>query len=84
MDSDSEIEDAISNVDPNESDFLSSVDEYQPSPESDSDNSDQGKELKSTRKEIETFIGLYFENGPHEGALHKSILGPEDELPTSR
>ncbi|KAK3735468.1 hypothetical protein RRG08_055088 [Elysia crispata] len=29
MDSDSEIEDAIANVDPNESDFLSSGDEYQ-------------------------------------------------------
>ena len=50
MDSDSEIEDAISNVDPNESDFLSSVDEYQPSPESDSDNSDQDRPTKPKKR----------------------------------
>ena len=50
MDSDSEIEDAISNVDPNESDFLSSGDEYQPSPESDSDNSDQGRPTKPKKR----------------------------------
>ncbi|KAK3771929.1 hypothetical protein RRG08_053910 [Elysia crispata] len=40
----------MSNLDPNDSDFLTSGDEYQPSANSDSDDSDIGKPKKPTKK----------------------------------
>ncbi|GFN75347.1 hypothetical protein PoB_000185300 [Plakobranchus ocellatus] len=50
MNSDSEIKDLLSDVNPNESDFLTSGDEYQPSAESDSNESDNGKPTKTPQK----------------------------------